>query len=70
MQKSGEDRRKVFDHEFVLDKKEHRITCVDVSDNHIVLGNKGGHLMPYETQYMKVKEKESRTYLEQRKGNS
>jgi hypothetical protein len=26
--------------------------------------------MPYETQYMKVKDKESRTYLEQRKGNS
>jgi hypothetical protein len=46
----------VFDFEFVLDKKEHRITCVDVSDNHIVLGNKGGHLMPYETQYMKVKD--------------
>ena len=35
--------------------KEHRISAVDVSDNHIVVGNKGGNLLPYETQYMKNK---------------
>ena len=46
---SGEDFRRCFENDFVLDKKEHRITCVDVSDNHIVIGNKGGRLMPYET---------------------
>jgi hypothetical protein len=52
--RSTEDFRTCFDTEFVTEVKEHRITCVDVSDNHILYGNKGGHLVPLETQYLKV----------------
>ena len=46
-------KRPVFEAEFCLEVKEHRISSVDVSDNHIEVGNKYGMLMNYETQYAK-----------------
>ena len=49
-------KRPVFEAEFCLEVKEHRISSIDVSDNHLEVGNRGGNLLNYETQYTKIAE--------------